>query len=58
MGIIFLKATRKICGAVKSGVREFTETGFKIETGTHPFFLYNYCQAQPKPQQNYSVFVF
>ena len=27
------KATRKICGAVKSGVREFTSTGFKITTG-------------------------
>ena len=27
------KATRKICGAVKSGVREFSETGFKVITG-------------------------
>ena len=30
---IFNQASRKICGAVKSGVREFTETGFKIVTG-------------------------
>lgn len=28
------QATRKICGAVKSGVREFTTTGFKIMTGS------------------------
>ena len=32
------KASRKICGAVKSGVREFSTTGFKITTGctNHP----------------------
>ena len=28
-----LQASRKICGAVKSGVREFATTGFKISTG-------------------------
>ena len=27
------KATRKICGAVKSEVREFSATGFKVITG-------------------------
>ena len=29
----FSKASRKICGAVKSGIREFSSTGFKVVTG-------------------------
>ena len=31
---IFLQASRKICGAVKSGVKEFPTTGLKIVTGS------------------------
>ena len=30
---IIFQATRKVCGAVKSGVREFSATGFKVVTG-------------------------
>ena len=38
------KATRKICGAVKSGVREFSTTGFKITTG---------CTNHPAPGEKF-----
>ena len=42
MGI--LQASRKICGAVKSGVREFAATGFKIMTG---------CTMHPAPGEKF-----
>ena len=38
------KATRKICGAVKSGAREFSTTGFKITTG---------CTNHPAPGEKF-----
>ena len=38
------KATRKICGAVKSGVREFSSTGFQITTG---------CTNHPAPGEKF-----
>ena len=41
---IILQASRKICGAVKSGVREFAATGFKIMTG---------CTMHPAPGEKF-----
>jgi hypothetical protein len=38
------KATRKICGAVKSGVREFSTTGFQTTTG---------CTNHPAPGEKF-----
>ena len=41
---LLLQASRKICGAVKSGVREFSATGFKIMTG---------CTLHPAPGEKF-----
>ena len=39
-----MQASRKICGAVKSGVREFAATGMKIMTG---------CTMHPAPGEKF-----
>ena len=45
--LYFFQASRRICGAVKSGVREFSTTGFKVMTGCtiHPAPGDKFCKA-------------